>query len=389
MNQTSKVHAGTPHILALDGLRGVAILAVFLFHYGGGATSPNHLVQLAAHTIQFGGAGVTLFFILSGFLITGILLDSLGQKHALKNFYIRRSLRIFPLYYGTLLFTLVYALLTHTTHETLSKLWVPALFLQNIGHLNELIAAFPVRVWMIHYWSLAVEEHFYLFWPFLLLAFGKHHTARLCAAVILFSLAVPLFVAPHWRTVELCDYPLITNSCALALGAWLSTTTRTGLYDRLTPALPYAAAVTFALLIPFAIHTTHFTLTGGNYTRFETLSRFDIALFLTAVVALALRPGITQRVFSNAALRSIGRVSYGIYVYHLFFWRIFHLWARTLAGPHPNRLPLFTAILATICTPILAYASYYAFERPFLQLKDKLAPRISQASNFQEAATQT
>jgi peptidoglycan/LPS O-acetylase OafA/YrhL len=371
------VHGGTPHILALDGLRGVAILGVFAFHYGGGATSSSRIARAVAHAVQFGGAGVTLFFVLSGFLITGILLDSLDQPHALRSFYIRRALRIFPLYYVTLLFTLVYAMLTHNTAEVLHKLWVPALFLQNIGHLDRLIAAFPVRVWMIHYWSLAVEEHFYFVWPFLLLLTGKRHAARLCIVVCAISVLIPIAVAPFWRTIELCDYPLITSAAALALGGWLATAQRSGLLERLQPYWPYIAAGSFLLLLPFVVHTAHFTLTGGSYTPFETLSRFDLVVFFTSIVALSLHPGLTQRLASTAWLRSIGRVSYGIYIYHLFFWRVFHLWARDLAGSHGGLVPAITAVIALICTPILAYTSYAFLEKPFLRLKDRFAPRIA------------
>jgi peptidoglycan/LPS O-acetylase OafA/YrhL len=101
-NQTPK-----KHIPALDGVRALAIAVVFLFHYGGGKQSNFWPIRLYANTIGFGWAGVSLFFVLSGFLITGILWDSFSEKGWASKFYIRRSLRIFPLYYFALLIAAV------------------------------------------------------------------------------------------------------------------------------------------------------------------------------------------------------------------------------------------------------------------------------------------
>src|ERR1700691_6305962 len=83
---------------ALDGLRGLAVLMVFVFHYGGGLQSSHLALRMLGYVTQAGWTGVVLFFALSGFLITGSLWDSLGSRHLLRNFYVRRALRILPLY---------------------------------------------------------------------------------------------------------------------------------------------------------------------------------------------------------------------------------------------------------------------------------------------------
>jgi peptidoglycan/LPS O-acetylase OafA/YrhL len=114
-SSTAEVSAGAKksnprpaHDPALDGIRGLAILMVFVFHYGGGLQSQNTAVRILGYLTQTGWIGVILFFALSGFLITGIVWDSIGQKHLLLNFYARRALRILPIYYVVLLAALIF-----------------------------------------------------------------------------------------------------------------------------------------------------------------------------------------------------------------------------------------------------------------------------------------
>jgi peptidoglycan/LPS O-acetylase OafA/YrhL len=157
-----------PHLPALDGLRGFAVLVVFLFHYGGGTHSSLFVMRVFGFLNKGGWAGVTLFFVLSGFLITGILWDSFDQPNWLRNFYARRALRIFPLYYGSLVLVLLAAAWKGTLLPALRLIWIPAFFLQNMPHLVALVDRIPSPLGIFHFWSLAVEEQFYLLWPFVL-----------------------------------------------------------------------------------------------------------------------------------------------------------------------------------------------------------------------------
>src|SRR5262245_10664845 len=158
------------HIPALDGIRGIAILLVLLFHfgqYGHGLPYPAVFVDKLFHRIcQIGWVGVDLFFVLSGFLITGILYDSKGRNHYFRNFYVRRCLRILPLYYFSLiLFLIVLPKLfpLHTGFRSLRQdsFWYWT-YLSNVRVAYRGWDSFGV---LDHFWSLAVEEQFYLLWP--------------------------------------------------------------------------------------------------------------------------------------------------------------------------------------------------------------------------------
>ncbi len=175
---------------ALDGLRGLAILMVFLFHYGGGLQSSRPAVHLFGLLTQAGWLGVVLFFALSGFLITGSLWDTVAQGHRLRNFYARRALRILPIYSLALLAAAGAALLSGATLAQLKPLAIFAFFLQNLPHLAAAAIQNPSPLPLYHFWTLAVEEQFYLLWPLILLfAHSRRHALRLS----LWFFAITLF----------------------------------------------------------------------------------------------------------------------------------------------------------------------------------------------------
>ncbi|MBS0244284.1 MAG: acyltransferase, partial [Proteobacteria bacterium] len=157
------------HIPALDGIRGLAVIMVLLFHFICAATPLNNIEALVIRFFNYGAYGVELFFVLSGFLITGILYDARSKPNYFKNFYIRRTLRIFPLYYGVLFLTFVVApLIPWLSGPTLSYMaehqaWA-WLYATNVFIA---IKGYWAYAYLEHFWSLSVEEHFYLFWPFL------------------------------------------------------------------------------------------------------------------------------------------------------------------------------------------------------------------------------
>lgn len=179
--ETSKspVAKSAVHMTELDGIRGLAILMVFLTHTttGIGVVPQSQVGQFVYGLLQMGWSGVDLFFVLSGFLITGILVD---QRKQLKgqpgrffgHFYARRSLRIFPLYYASLLIVFVIARLATGSAPDYRNLAIHGLYLQNI------IDGYPMA--LSHFWSLAVEEHFYLILPLVIYWIQPGIWARFC-----------------------------------------------------------------------------------------------------------------------------------------------------------------------------------------------------------------
>ena len=195
-----RVHAAHPHAAACvaeahsraDGIRGFAILLVTAYRFNLGPVDADYgrLGRVLFKAFSVGNLGVDLFFVLSGFLITGILFDAKGSRHYFRDFYIRRALRIYPLYYGVLFVALValplllgarYQLFPEARADQASLWLYVANFL--MGFRNEwCLGSFR------HFWSLCVEEHFYLIWP--LIIFFCTRRQALAASLLTIALAI-------------------------------------------------------------------------------------------------------------------------------------------------------------------------------------------------------
>ena len=134
--------------------------------YGSSKTSPWWL-RVVGTLNQAAWLGLSLFFVLSGYLITGNLWDGRRDERRARNFYVRRVLRIFPLYYFALLLVLAGAVAWGTLGRAMHAIWIPALFLQTVPSLSERVQQMPSPMLLHHFWSLAVEEQFYLLWPWI------------------------------------------------------------------------------------------------------------------------------------------------------------------------------------------------------------------------------
>jgi peptidoglycan/LPS O-acetylase OafA/YrhL len=361
------------HVPALDGIRGLAILLVLMEHLFWGGPNQTGMLWFLSQVRATGWIGVNLFFVLSGFLITGILYDTLPSRHFFRNFYARRSLRIFPLYYGFLALLL---LITHLRGEY----WTPVLWgvLTYTRNLNpavnwNLTSASWVNV--NHFWSLGVEEQFYLAWP--LLIFALRHRRRIffgALAGALLSLGIRIGLSFSSYPVRLPYILYSWTPCCLDclfLGACLAMLIRSRHRDRvISSAHRMFLGCTAALAVLWCFYPT---FTGSNMA-LPVGMPFALGLTFVSLIAASLHPtGLVGRVFSAPLLRFFGRYSYGLYVYHYTVITIFaHYRAAIVAHGHSAPLAnLATGLAAFGVTLAVSYVSFNYFEKRFLGLKDR------------------
>ena len=362
----------------LDGLRGLAIAAVFAFHYRIVPNSPG----------EWGWAGVDLFFVLSGFLITGILFDSLGEDHYFRNFYIRRALRIFPLYWGLWL-VFIAVMLAEGRFEAGYLAW-PA-YVGNYLGVYSLAATpnhqdFSALPAVIHiarehlylrlgpYWSLCVEEQYYLAWPLAVWAVRRRERLLiLCLAGIAGVLALRTglyFLLPaNWVRDNVLYFWTFTRVDSLLAGSALALYVR-GQRGVERLGTRWIAAGTGLAAAGLGAAGWRWGLFNGN-TFAGWMQIWGLSLvWLTAcgVLALSLRPGWLARGLAFKPLAQLGRVSYGFYLFHLLFYDCDRIVIDAIK-PQVPAWPVHVATFAWVW--LLSWASFRWYEMPFLRLKSR------------------
>jgi peptidoglycan/LPS O-acetylase OafA/YrhL len=366
---------------ALDGLRAFAFLLVFA----------NHYLQM-----PWGWAGVNVFFVLSGFLITGILYDTRDQPHRVYNFYLRRTLRIFPLYYGVILLLVLLYPIFRWQWGWAWLIW-PA-------YLGNMARALPpdapgaptsllefaqtvsrtlpnVQLYLGHFWSLCVEEQFYLVWPWIVFGVGdRRKLIRICAAGLIALPLLRLF-ASHMLsparfgnavlTVTPLPFDALLIGAVVALmrrGPWAGKTlpiARIGFVTIAASFVFWLSRHPFARAISVAYPYPSWTFTWG-------LTAID--LFSACVIVMAIEyNSLTFRFFNLRPLRWLGRISYGAYVFHDILRsqipRLFH--------PDTTYSTLRIATVGLAFTLLISWASYRWFESPFIGMKERWTRRSS------------
>ena len=342
------------YIPQLDGVRGLAILMVLAYHFGGELPKGTH--KLIMIPFAAGWMGVDLFFVLSGFLITGILLNTRRSSNYFRSFYFRRFVRIFPVFYGSLV--VLFIIIPHVDARLASLLppqrirWCYWLYVNNWT---------PDAYLVGHFWSLAIEEQFYIVWPLLVWTLSDKALFRFAIAGITVSLTLRCALTftgadremIYRNTVCRMDALLMGAVCAmwhyngyktLRLGTWL-----------LTPLLPAA----IVLLLSKGQHASPWMTSAG-------FSFIALAASGTLLYCLA----TPLRILSSLLLTRIGRWSYGAYVYHIPIYHFLN--SKGFLGRG-----WISIIMLVFINIIFAAFSFEFFEKHVLSLKDRFKPRFT------------
>jgi peptidoglycan/LPS O-acetylase OafA/YrhL len=379
------------HVRVLDGIRGLAILVVMICHttdYAG----PGALDRWICYLAWGGWVGVDMFFVLSGYLITGILLDTKGSPSFFRTFYARRVLRIFPLYYAVvaLCFFVLPALLPPDKAARFGKIdgshayyW---LYLQNfpIGRLGWRHAVLDIT------WSLAIEEQFYLVWPTVVFLCAPRTIKRVCGALFVTSLGARLFATYGLHLSAFANY--VMTPCrmeALAAGAFLAVRAREP--GGLAVLVPRARTVTLAAGAVAVALIFGEQLAGiappsqqpglGPYS--SQLVYTALALFFGGLLVLIVEAPASSRrhrVFASKALGFLGTYSYGLYLVHipvravvrdLFYGPAYrhspHVFFQLRGSELPGQLLFYVLVAGPIL--LAGWLSFHVFEKRFLDLK--------------------
>ena len=361
------------YLVQLDGLRFIAVTLVMVDHWLG-----------ETNIIPIGYFGVNMFFVLSGFLITRILITSKqrdqelkrGPAHSLKAFYIRRSLRIFPIYYITIL-----VLAAINFQAVRMSFWWLVTYTQNIWIVVH-------KTWLgaiDHLWSLAVEEQYYIFFPFLVLITPRRYLPHLLFGLIALAIGLRLiFYLNH----SLWIYQFVlTPTCMDAFGmggilAYLFVFNQ----DRFNRLVRnnYLLWGSFLLLLVNVYFMEQFLL-GTRRLTSDVLARFFMSLFSAFMIGRAI-VGFGQPMkwlLQNKVTVYLGQISYGLYLFHNLVYNYYHtqptyptlrVWNKAAAlFPVLTSTPLLQLSYFYVLTVLVAAISWHFIEKPINSLKDKFS----------------
>jgi peptidoglycan/LPS O-acetylase OafA/YrhL len=355
------------HIPALDGTRGIAIILVMAFHLW------------RAPLTALGWSGVDLFFVLSGFLITGILWDSRLEPDRARSFYIRRALRILPLYYGVLVAVFIVRPVFGWAHRlddlalAHEQFWYWTYLCDWRIALNHP----PAFTFLTHFWTLSIEEQFYLLWPLIVWRCSRRVTLGIAVAVAAGAFLLRLAIVFGSDIPDAAYALLPCRLDALAVGAIIVLTLRgpsgVAAMRRWIVPTALAGAVVLCGLVLFR-PSVRFVDPGMMTIGYTAIDWMFAGLVFTAATA-------RSRFLESSVLRAAGRYSYGLYVYHpiVMWWIVRHV-------PVLEESQWASAIGGAVGSIVLAYVSYRFYESQFLALKDRFAPRNGAAQLSVEGA---
>ena len=378
--ESSTAPAVPKHLPALDGVRGLAVFIVIAHNAGWIAgTSSQFVVKLFTSISATGWVGVSLFFALSGYLITGILLDTRGAPHYFRTFYARRTLRIFPLYY---------AFVAGAVYVAAPLAWSPAwadairtnqwrywLYVSNWRQGSD-----SAELGMTHLWSLAVEEQFYLLWPMLVYALGRRGLAGLAVVMILTGPVIRYALITSGPGPDAAYLFTVARWDALAVGALLAAMLRDA--SGMTTVIAIRAKLTglFSLMLA----AVYVSLRGFHSDDIvvSVLGQSLIVGLSFCLLSFAVQPdtgSAVHRLLNTRSLQTLGKYSYAMYIFHAPL----HHYLKTPLGPWvtaaDDSLRLLRVVAYVALIFVLSYLaarlSWRIIEQPFLRLKERWAPR--------------
>ncbi len=360
---------GGARISELDGLRGIAILLVLVFHFTP-ATGPLFFL---AHFFQVGWIGVDLFFVLSGYLITGILVDSVGHRSYYRNFIVRRSLRIFPLYYVCLaIYCIVSYYPAHIQWKQFLSMdgWWYAGYLGNVKTTLE--GHWPAMAILTPLWSLQVEEQFYLSFPLIVYLLPRKTLGKVLAASVVAALVLRVVLAVALPGNKLGTYILMPcRMDALAMGGWIAIARRDAperLKGRWIGWLTLLCAVIFIVVC-----ATSTTTPWSGAMRTIGFTALDLAFAGVLVMLIAWRQPALLAVCRWRWLVWVGTVSYGLYLLHVPAELVGRRAISPLLGISPGGSAEFFVSMAV--SMLAAAFSWWVFESRVLKLKERFTVR--------------
>ena len=352
----------------LDSLRGIACLMVLVFHGFGNhytAEGLKAIPRMFVRATGFGWTGVNLFFVLSGFLITGILLDSREERGYYKRFYIRRALRILPAYLGVILLLICLSRAEMVDREvSWSFIGLSLIYLSNLTQFF----AVPLQYGVL--WSLAVEEHFYLLWPTCVRKLNLRGTTIAAGTICILALGCRIAAAKLGYNVFGYETWLVADG--LGMGALLAIAARAFRQSRTAMWRVSAAAALIAAGCFLIDRVVGHTIAGGAL-HVTGINSF-YACVVTAAILVGSRFGIRQR-----GLEFFGDISYGLYLVHPLCFDLYDhffpkIWPAMADGAGNFGVMAFRLLVVSSMAIALATVSRWFYEERFLRLKNRLAP---------------
>ncbi len=356
----------------LAGIRGYGFLLVFCGHY----FFPNQMAEPGTIRFQFltvlsslGMFAVPSFFVLSGYLIGGILYHTRNREGFFKVFYSRRILRVFPVYYVTLIAIGIFYIIKRMPID--SHYWTYFLYIQNLLPGPTERHTFPVV--MIHFWSLAVEEQFYLLFPLVIWLFRDRQTLiKIVTALI--GICFLVRIAAPFLSLSALEMSFFTPTRvdAILMGVLLSLVCETRIYRQV---MPYAKWATLSGILAMALFAySKGELWSRTYAGKEVWIPLGNFTAVAIIIAVMEEGSILNRLCSQRWICWLGVLSYGLYVFHLTFSRFFLYELAPRFGAHMGRATAMLAVgaLGFGTTLILAVLSYYFIEEPFMKLKGRV-----------------